>query len=467
MSKVNLTENKDAIWKWLFTFGLTAAILLIPTNEVFTPELRLYFSLTVFVICLFIFEFAPLLVSAAILPALYIFSGLAPIDVVLSPWLKPVVYMAIGAFIFANVLDECGLLKRICLWCISKCGGTYNKTLYAFYIAGVILSIMTFGRGYIIIATMGFGICKAFGYTKPCKESAIIMAVACIGAFGCTAYIYSPVTIALLQSGIETSGFDIILKWYTGFQYNWPHIVSALLFIWVMTKIFKTKNFEVGSSKEQFESELRELGKISKEEIRSLVVLLIIVGYILTQSIHGWPIEYIFFIAPYLLFFPGLRAATVNSANKVSLTVLIFMTSCMSIGTVGTSLGFTGFFTATALPIVSQLGAVPLVIITVVIAAASNLVLSASAMYAALSAPLSQIADLMGVNPVALLQAVVVGSDCYFFPHEVTTFVVVFSFGMMTMKDFIKLASLKTAITFIIFCLVEIPYWYFAGLLFM
>lgn len=461
------TLDKNSLWKWALTFAFSLSIMLIPTNEVFTPSLRLFFAVTSFVIFLFIFEFAPLLVSAALLPALYIFSGLAPIDVVLSPWLKPVVYMAIGAFIFANVLDECGLLRRICLWCIVKCGGTYNKTLYAFYLAGVILSIITFGRGYIIIATMAYGICKAFGYDKPCKESAIIMSVACIGAFGCTAFIYSPVTISLLQSGIEAVGLTVTMNWYTAFVYNWPHIISALLFIWVMTKIFKTKNFIVANGQEYFKEELNALGKISKEEIHSLIILAVIVGYILTQSLHGWSLEYIFFLAPYLLFFPGLRAATVQSANKVSLNVLIFMTSCMGIGTVGVSVGFRDFFMATAIPIVSSLGAVPVCILTVIIAAASNLVLSASAIYATLSAPLAQIADMLGMNPVTLMMATIVGSDCYFFPHEVTTFVVVFSFGLITMKDFIKLASLKTLLTFAIFCLIEIPYWYLAGLFYV
>ena len=105
--------------------------------------------------------------------------------------------------------------------------------------------------------------------------------------------------------------------------------------------------------------------------------------------------------------------------------------------------------------------------LTVIIAAASNLVLSASAIYATLSAPLAQIADMLGMNPVTLMMATIVGSDCYFFPHEVTTFVVVFSFGLITMKDFIKLASLKTLLTFAIFCLIEIPYWYLAGLFYV
>ena len=36
----------------------------------------------------------------------------------------------------------------------------------------------------------------------------------------------------------------------------------------------------------------------------------------------------------------------------------------------------------------------------------------------------------------------------------------IFSFGMMTMKDFIMLASIKSAVTFVSFLVLQLPYWY-------
>ena len=58
------------------------------------------------------------------------------------------------------------------------------------------------------------------------------------------------------------------------------------------------------------------------------------------------------------------------------------------------------------------------------------------------------------------MMAIVLGADMYFLPHEVTTLVVIFSFGMMTMRDFIMLASIKSAVTFVSFLVLQLPYWY-------
>ena len=95
-----------------------------------------------------------------------------------------------------------------------------------------------------------------------------------------------------------------------------------------------------------------------------------------------------------------------------------------------------------------------------VASALANFILSASAMFAALSAPLTQIAISLNLQPVVVMMAIVLGADMYFLPHEVTTLVVIFSFGMMTMKDFIMLASIKSAVTFVSFLVLQLPYWY-------
>ncbi len=40
-----------------------------------------------------------------------------------------------------------------------------------------------------------------------------------------------------------------------------------------------------------------------------------------------------------------------------------------------------------------------------------------------------------------------------------------FGFGMITMKDFAKIATLKTIVYFLGFCLIQIPYYILMGIL--
>ena len=152
--------------------------------------------------------------------------------------------------------------------------------------------------------------------------------------------------------------------------------------------------------------------------------------------------------------------------SVISINVLAFMAACMSIGVVGMELGFTPFIKETALPLLTSLSPSIVFIIILVLCALANFVLSASAMFAALSAPFTQIALSLNLQPVTAMMCIVLGADMYFLPHEITTLVVIFSFGMMTMRDFIMLASIKSAVTFASFLVLQLPYWYLMGWIF-
>ncbi len=456
-------SDRTVLIKWIITFALAAVVTFIPTSGYFTEQMRLFFSFTVFFISILAFELLPVVAAAMLLSTLYIVSGLVPESVALKPWTNTVIFMSLGAFILANIMEEVGLLKRISMWCISKTGGTYTGALYGFLIAGIVLSILTFTRGYIIIATLAFGLCKVFGYDKPCRESAIIMIVAAVGAFGSATFIYTPVTLGLLEQGMQLvpGQENTVLPWYTCIIYNWPQILADFFFVWLLTKLFKTKSIVTkGNGREYFEEELRKLGPLSSEEKHICIVVAVLFIYVLFQPLHGYSLNYAFMVLPYLLFTPALRAGTTKSISRVNINVLAFMAACMSIGVVGMQLGFTPFIKETVLPLLSSLSPGLVLTIVLVVCALANFILSASAMFAALSAPLTQIAISLNLQPVVVMMAIVLGADMYFLPHEVTTLVVIFSFGMMTMRDFIMLASIKSAVTFVSFLVLQLPYWY-------
>ena len=462
-------SDRTVLIKWIITFALAAAVTCIPASEYFTPQLRLFFSFSAFFISILAFELLPVVAASMLLSTLFIASGLVPESVALKPWTNTVIFMSLGAFILANVMEEVGILRRICMWCISKTGGTYTGALYGFLFAGIILSILTFTRGYIIIATLAFGLCKVFGYEKPCKESAIIMIVAAVGAFGSSAFIYTPVTLGLLEQGMRLvpGQESTMLPWYTCIIYNWPQLFADVFFVWLLTKLFKTETFVTqGNGREYFEEELRKLGPLTSEEKHICVVVTALFIYVLLQPVHGYSLNYAFMVLPYLLFTPALRAGTTKSISRVNINVLAFMAACMSIGVVGMELGFTPFIKETALPLLTSLSPSIVFIIILVICALANFVLSASAMFAALSAPFTQIALSLNLQPVTAMMCIVLGADMYFLPHEITTLVVIFSFGMMTMRDFIMLASIKSAVTFVSFLVLQLPYWYLMGWIF-
>ena len=71
----------------------------------------------------------------------------------------------------------------------------------------------------------------------------------------------------------------------------------------------------------------------------------------------------------------------------------------------------------------------------------------------------------LGINPMAPLLTMFMGMDQVFLPYEVTSILLVFSYGFISMKDFIKYNLIKTVLYFVFFGLIQIPFWKLLGLI--
>ena len=105
------------------------------------------------------FEVVDLYVPSVLLPILYIFAGVCDAATAYSSWTNFIVFNVAGAMLFANVLEDIGLLQRIAYWVIRKCGGTFTGSVWGLFIASCIISVITFGNGYVVVATLTYGIC--------------------------------------------------------------------------------------------------------------------------------------------------------------------------------------------------------------------------------------------------------------------------------------------------------------------
>lgn len=121
--------------------------------------------------------------------------------------------MILGAIILGNALDECGLLRRIALKCISKCGGTCNGTLYGIYLVGVVAAFLTFTQAYMVMITLTFGICRAMNLEKT-LQSALECFCGMIGAVTPCTFMYNPTYLALGDAGIRIVVSDFTSQWW-------------------------------------------------------------------------------------------------------------------------------------------------------------------------------------------------------------------------------------------------------------
>ena len=455
------TFNSGNAVKWAVTLGFPIVLLLIPCNDVYTLSMKLFLALTLAAILMFAFENLNQTVVSLLLPFLYVVLQIAPANVALSPWTQTVPWMMISGLILANVLQSIGLLKRVAYKCIVLTGASYTGIILGIGITGLVLNLMTPSQALVPLATLAYGICMALDYKKSPQAAGIMLAAAMASQIP-TNFLLNPNVLIIYGIGGEVAGFNST-TWPLYLFHNWPNFVYYVVLLLVIARIFRPK--ERLNRKAYFVEEYQKLGKMSKDEKKGLVVCAVLFLLLLTQSLHKVDAAYVFILTPLLAFIPGINIGKADDIRKANFPFIIFVVACMSIGSVAASLGFGTLVSNTVMPMLTGksvtliLGLVWLLVVLV------NFLLTPLAIQSTFTVPLTQIALSVGINPEAMWMTILHGSDQIILPYEYPLYMLFFSYGLMSMKDFSKFFSVKMVINLLFLLLFFIPYWNLIGFL--
>lgn len=152
-------RSRNDLIKLAITVLLPLFIFLVPTNDVFTADFRLFLVITLIAIISFATDSLPQTGVAIALPVAYVVLGIAPGDVVFSAWLNYVPWMMIGALILSLVLEKTQLMKRIAYHCILLTGASYKGIVMGLILAGVIMNLFIMDNSIIPMAALAYGVC--------------------------------------------------------------------------------------------------------------------------------------------------------------------------------------------------------------------------------------------------------------------------------------------------------------------
>ena len=118
------------------------------------------------------------------------------------------------------------------------------------------------------------------------------------------------------------------------------------------------------------------------------------------------------------------------------------------------------------LTVLSQGSNSPFVLIAVVFAIvfALNFLMTPLAIFALITAPLLTLAVNLGFSPIPFAYAICGLSEAIILPYEYIPYLLIYSFGMIKMKDFIVLNALRSVLVFLGYIVLLIPYWMLIGL---
>lgn len=455
----------NLVIKWIVTFAIPISIWMIPVNDVYTKPMSAFLAATTFCIMLAAFELLPVLFIGLMLPALYIILGAAEPSTALGIWSNSLMmFMCIGAFVFANALDESGLLKRMVLWAGTKCHGSFTRLLFALLAAGMVIQFITFGNAWLICIVLCYGVVKALDLQYK-NEGIMIMIVAQIMSTNVMGWVYSPSQNGLYQNGISMVFPDYVVQWWMPCLYGLPAILIEFIMVFLFIKLYKPER-KLKGGQEYFEKEYRKLGEITGKEKKTVVILALMFIYLLTQPLHNLDSSYAFIFIPLLFFLPGIDIATSKSIESINISHIVFTGSSMGIGVVGGAVGIGAAISEYVTPLLQDCPKVAFLIGCVAFGVLMNILMTPMAMASMFPGPLAAVGKALQIAcPLIPALAMFYANDMVFFPYENAFLLVMYGFNVMRMKDFIKYNVIKMVMFFVLFCILIIPYWYLLGLI--
>lgn len=177
--------------------------------------------------------------------------------------------------------------------------------------------------------------------------------------------------------------------------------------------------------------------------------------------------NYGFIIIPMLFFLPGIEVATrKKSLDTVNFGFIVFIASCMSIGGVGAAVGIGPAISKSITPMLTGCPIPVFLFLCIIFGIIMNILMTPSAMQGMFPGPLAALGTGLGISyPLLPFMATFFANDMVFFPYENAYLLVLFGFGVMSMRDFMKYNLIKMGLTLALFWVLVLPFWYAMGLI--
>lgn len=405
-----------------------------------------------------------------------LFGTSAALKMALAGFSSPAFCLVGAALFLSAAMTKTGLDKRIALVILSKIGATPARVTIGIIVCGFILSFFvpsTTARVACLVPIV-IGMVRAFGLSVTSPFAGLLMiTVAQIDSVWNvgikTAAAQNMVAVNFIR---DITGTDISwLEWFTAAA-PFAVLMSVALFFTV-TKMVKTGVTSIPGGKEAVKKSLAELGPVTRDELKLLVVSCVLLFLWVTEkSLHPIDTTTSTVCAIALLMLPGIGVMDWKSVvGKINWgTVLLFGVGIsLGSGLLSTKaaqwLADTIVMTfdlqhASAFFVIAVMAAF-LIVIHLGFASATGLAAAVIPIIIAVCSAL-QSPDINVIGMTMILQFTV--SFGYILPVNAPQNMIAYSTGSFTVSTFAKVGVVLTIIAYALILLLSATYWHWLGL---
>ena len=332
--------------------SIAAIIMLLRPIDGLEEKGQIMLGAILIALCIWIFKPFKLTyaIGGLVLALAGLLIGLEP-TIVFAGFTQTALWTLIPAFFFGYTLQKTGLGKRVAMVIIKLCRPTYTSLIFAWIPIGVVLSILTPATTVrvAIVVPIAVQCCELFNLEKGSRGNSLILltafAMALIPGSGwITGVIWGP----FIQGQVEAAGMTGLVTFNSWLSVLLlPVAISTILLVALGLLFLKP---EQKLSKEAFAAvKNQSLEKMSKNEIISAVILMVVFAASLTGSLHGLSTAVICIVAMLAFFVFGvLETKDFNVAANWNLVIFIAM--ALGLGAIFAATGISGWLSGIVVP---------------------------------------------------------------------------------------------------------------------
>ncbi|MEO8408996.1 MAG: DASS family sodium-coupled anion symporter [Propionivibrio sp.] len=433
-------------------------LLALPTPEGLSPKAWKLVALAAWMVTWWMFEAAPVPVTALLPIPMMPLLGIADEKAVAANYGHPLIFLFLGGFLIAAAMQRWGLHRRIALSIVKRVGTSPGGIIGGFMLATAFLSmwisntataVMMYAVGISVIDFVSehadnAALARRFGV-------ALMLGIAYSASIGGVGTLIGTPPNTLLASYLADN-YGIRIDFGTWMLLGVPLVLVLLPVTWLLLckVIFPTRGLRLGGAHELIEEELKALGAISKGE---RIVMVVFVATALMWIARTWVVDLtglsisdttIALVAATLLFAlpasieKGQFTVEWDAAKNVPWGVLLLF---------GGGLALAGAFSSTGLAqsIGKAVGALQgadfalIVLVTITTIIFLTELTSNTATTATFLPILGAVAVGLGASPMALaVPAAIAASMAFMMPVATPPNAIVFSYEGMHIQDMMK-----------------------------
>ena len=454
--------------EWIALLIVLAALAVIPCGPTYTLQVKEFCIISIAGIAMMALELVPAYVAAIFLPMGFWFLKVAEPEIVFGAWTQEIPWVVLGSLLVAVIMNKTGLSKRLAYGLMILGRGNFYAVLAMMVVAGCITTFFVpaaVARG-ALFGAIALSLTDAMGWENNKKHTILLFTAVQLAATATSYMVMTGTNSDFVVAGaLESAGYPI--SWGQWAYYNLiPGFIEIIIVFLIITFVYR--NHDAGNTKEMdshamhayIKEQYKTLGKPNKQEIKAIILFVVILIMLLTSNYHSMSPMLMALIA----FLPGVNLLTGKDGKNINYTTLFLVTSCVAIGDVAKELGLGTLFVDKLMPMLPH-STIALTAVVFALCFFGNMLMTPVALASACTLPIINIALALDQNPFGLVMLWWTACGATVFPYEATADLLIFGYGKMSMKEWIKIGLIRSATLFVTRFVLYIPWFKIIGIL--